>query len=367
MSKVRLGLVGAGSMGAYHLDHLTTLDEIELAGVCDVNDEQVKKVSAKYNCCGFTDYKEMVRKDNLDAILIATPHYFHPPVAIWAFEQGVHVLCEKPMAVRASDAQQMIDAHRKHPDVKFGIVFQMRLNPLWKKVKNLIAGGQLDKIFRVSWTITDWYRTQAYYNTGGWRGTWKGEGGGVLMNQCPHQLDLLQWIFGMPRKISAVCNFGRYHNIEVEDDVSAILEYADGRIMTFSTSTGEFPGTNRLEISCNRGRLVVEGGKVTFNRTVELVSDYTHNASVAWSTPEYWTADIPVGGEDAAHKGIVKNFVQAILTGEPLVAPGEEGINSLTLANAMVYSGHTGKSVSIPFDNSEYDRLLEQFIAKGKK
>jgi len=366
MDKVRLAVVGTGTMGVYHLDRIITLDEIELVAVCDVNEPQVKTVAQKYNCRAFTDYKDMIRKDIIDAVLIATPHYFHPPVAIWAFEQGVHVLCEKPIAVRVSDVQTMIDAHRKHPELKFAAMFQMRMNPLWKKVKKLVSSGELDKIFRVSWTITDWYRTQAYYNQGGWRGTWKGEGGGVLMNQCPHQLDLLQWIFGMPSKITAVCTFGKYHNIEVEDDVDAILEYPDGRILMFSTSTGEYPGTNRLEISGNRGRLIVEGGKITFNRTVDRVSDFTQTTTEAWSTPEYWTADVPVGGEDPAHKGLVRNFAQAILNDTPLIAHGEEGINSLMLANAMVYSGTTGKPVSMPLDSAEYDKLLAQLIAKSR-
>jgi len=260
----------------------------------------------------------------------------------------------------------MIDAHRKRPELKFAAMFQMRMNPLWKKIKKLVSSGELDKIFRVSWTITDWYRTQAYYNQGGWRGTWKGEGGGVLMNQCPHQLDLLQWIFGMPSKITAVCTFGKFHDIEVEDDVNAILEYPDGRILMFSTSTGEYPGTNRLEISANRGRLIVEGGKITFNRTVDRVSDFTQTTTEVWSTPEYWTADVPVGGEDPAHKGLVRNFAQAVLNDTPLIARGEEGINSLMLANAMVYSGTTGQPVQMPLDSTEYDKLLAQLIAKSR-
>jgi predicted dehydrogenase len=367
MEKVRVGVVGTGTMGISHVAQLKEIPEVELVGVCDVNAEQVAKVGREYNCLGLTDYKELIRKDKIDAVVIATPHYFHPPVAVWAFEQGVHVLCEKPVAVTVGEAGRMIEAHRKFPHLKFGAMFQMRVNPLWKKVKSLIATGQLDKIYRISWTITDWYRTQSYYNQGGWRGTWKGEGGGVLMNQCPHQLDLLQWLFGMPNKISASCTFGRYHQIEVEDDVSATLQYADGRTMTFITSTGEYPGTNRLEICCNRGRVVVEGGKIRFDRTVELVDDFTRNSPGPWSVPEVWPVEVPAGGENLAHKGIMQNFARAILGREELIAPGEEGINSLMLANAMVYSGYTGKTVNLPLDAKEYDHLLAEFIARSKK
>ncbi len=367
MEKVRVGLVGTGSMGLHHLSLIKGIEEMELVGVCDVNPEQVQKVGRQYNCLAVTDYKELVRKDKIDAVVIATPHYFHPSVAVWAFEQGLHVLCEKPIAVTVGEAEKMIAAYRKSTNLKFGIVFQMRVSPLWKQVKKLITSNQLDKIFRISWTITDWYRTQAYYNQGGWRGTWKGEGGGVLMNQCPHQLDLLQWLFGMPNKISAVCNLGRYHQVEVEDDVTAVLEYTDGRTMTFMTSTGEYPGTNRLEIACNRGRLVVEDKKIRFDLTVDLVANFTKNAAVPWSVPEVWTADVPACGEELAHKGIIQNFALAVLGREELIAPGEEGINSLMLANAMVYSGHTGKPVQLPLAGKDYDQLLTEFIAKSKK
>lgn len=367
MDKVRLGVIGVGVMGAAHVACVGDIKEIELAGVCDVNGDQARAMAAKYNTQPFSDYREMAQKKNVDAVLIATPHYFHPPAAIWAFEQGLHVLCEKPIAVTVGEAQKMIDAHRKRPELKFGIMFQMRISPLWRQVKKLIAGGELDTIFRMSWTITDWFRTQAYYNSGGWRGTWKGEGGGVLMNQCPHQLDLLQWLFGMPAKITATCRFGKYHKIEVEDEVTAILEYADGRTMTFVTSTGEYPGTNRLEIAANRGRLVVENRKIRFDRTVEQVRDFTANSPKAWSTPEVWAAEVPVVGEDLAHKAVLANFAQAILGGDAVIAPGEEGINSLMLANTMVYSGTTGKTVSLPLNGREYDALLQQFVAKSKQ
>jgi len=367
MDKVRLAMVGTGSMGCYHLDRIGDIPEIELAGVCDFSADQAHKVAEKYKTHAFTDYKELVRKDRADAVMIVTPHYFHPPIAVWAFEQGVHVLCEKPIAVTVGEAQKWFDAHREHPDLKFGVVFHFRMSPLWNKVRQLIVSGELGQIHRIAWTITDWYRTQAYYNSGGWRGTWKGEGGGVLMNQCPHQLDLLQWLFGMPKRVSAVCRFGRYHKVEIEDDVTAILEYADGRTLTFVTSTGEYPGTNRLEICCNRGRVVIEKGTILFDRAVSLVSDYTMGSSEAWSKPEYWSCEVPYGGEDPARKGIIRDFVNVILGRESEVAaPGPEGINSLMLANAMVYSGVRRQAVELPLAAEEYDKLLAELVAGSK-
>jgi predicted dehydrogenase len=364
-----MGVVGAGVMGASHLNDIRQIAEMELAGVCDVNETLVKKAAELNGCKAYTDYKKMISRDNLDAVLIATPHYFHPETTIWAFEQGVHVLCEKPMAVTISDAQRMIDAQAKRPELCFALMLLFRIHPLWMKLKNLITCGEFGRIRRISWTITDWYRTQAYYNSSTWRGTWKGEGGGILMNQCPHQLDLLQWLFGMPKSVFAHVSRGRYHQVEVEDDVNALMEYADGTICTFNTSTGETPGTNRLEMATDRGRVVVENGKIQFDRTVISVSEFTRTCTEVcgrhdvWPKPEAWSIQVPVEGENLKHRGVTQNFAQAILKNAPLIAPGEEGINSLMLANAMLYSGLKNQIVELPLEAKLYDGLLEDLIA----
>jgi len=366
MDKVRFGLVGCGGMGRAHLGAIKEISDTELVGVCDVNKEQAENTAKEYSCKAFTDYKKFVCKENIDAVLIATPHYYHPPIAIWAFEQNVHVLCEKPMAVHIKDAQAMIDAYNKHPELKFGIVFQRRLAPIWKQIKKMIDTGQTGKIYRVSWIVTTWYRTQSYYNQGGWRGTWKGEGGGVLMNQCPHQLDVFQWIFGMPEQVSAVCEFGKYHDIEVEDNITAIMKYSDGKTATFIATTGEFPGSNRLEIACDRGRIIIENeAEITFDRTVESVTEFTKTAN-SWELPEIWNAKVPIRDEDPGYKGISRNFVQAIKDEQPIAAPGLEGINSLMLANAMVYAGYNNTAVKLPLDGNEYENFLQQMIANSK-
>jgi predicted dehydrogenase len=366
MEKVRLGFVGVGGMGGIHLGNAAAIGDVEIAGVCDVNADRAKELGEKYKCPSFTDHREMVKKENLDAVMISTPHFFHPPVVLDAFEAGVHVMCEKPLAVQVRDAQAMIDAHKSRPELKFGVMFQHRLKPMWRQMKKLIEQGETATIFRISWIITDWYRSQAYYNSGGWRGTWKGEGGGVLMNQCPHQLDLFTWLFGMPDRVMAMCKFGKYHDVEVEDDVSALFEYEDGKTASFITSTGEFPGTNRLEVACDRGRIVVEDGKIRFDRTPGLVSDFTENSADPWAKPEVWRADVPASGDDLGQKGMLENFVQAVLGKAELVAPGAEGINSLMLANAMVYSGYVGEPVDLPLDPKAYEGLLRQFVAHSQ-
>ncbi len=362
MDKIRIGLVGCGGMGKAHLSAIKEIEDAVLVGVCDVNKEQADNTAKEYNCKAFTDYKTFVTKDNIDAVLIATPHYYHPPIAIWAFEHDIHVLCEKPIAVHINDAISMIEAHKKHPELKFGIVFQRRLAPVWKQIKKMIDTGETGQIQRISWIVTTWYRTQSYYNQGGWRGTWKGEGGGVLMNQCPHQLDVFQWLFGMPEQVSAVCEFGRYHDVEVEDDITAIMKYSDGKSATFIATTGEFPGSNRLEIACDRGRILIDNERnITFDRTVEPVSEFTKTAD-SWQVPEVWNANVPIRGEDPGYKGVSKNFVRAIKGEEPIAAPGQEGINSLMLANAIVYSGYKNVSTKLPLDGDEYEAFLKQMI-----
>lgn len=366
MSKIRIGLVGCGGMGRAHLNAIKEIEDATLVGVCDINKEQAERTAKDFGCQAFTDYKTFVTKDNLDAVLIATPHYYHPPIAIWAFEHDIHVLCEKPIAVHINDALSMIDAHKKHSALKFGIVFQRRLAPIWKQIKKMIDTGQTGRIMRISWIVTSWYRTQSYYNQGGWRGTWKGEGGGVLMNQCPHQLDVFQWLFGMPEQVSAICEFGKYHEVEIEDDITAIMKYSDGTTATFIATTGEFPGTNRLEIACDKGRIVVEDERtITFDRTVESISEFTKTAQ-SWQLPEVWNATVPVRGEDPGYKGMSKNFIKAIKGEEPIAAPGEEGINSLMLANAIVYAGYKNVPVNLPLDGNEYESFLKQMIKENE-
>lgn len=367
MEQVRIGVVGCGVIGRYHLDNISKNDKIKLIGVCDIDEKQAKKIAKDNDCKAFSDYKELVLSDNIDVVIVATPHYQHPEISIWAFEHGVHVLCEKPIAVQVNEARSINDVHKKHPELKFGIVFQMRRDPLWRQVKKLIETGETGKIFRVSWIVTTWLRTQSYYDSGGWRGTWKGEGGGVLMNQCPHQLDLLQWFFGMPEEITSVCNFGKYHDVEIEDDVTAIFKYSDGKTLTFVASTGEFPGTNRLEISCEHGRIVVENEKIKFDRTVNPVSEFVKDKSSS-GVPEVWDVNIPISEKEELpiHAAILENFVQAVLGKEELSAPGTEGLNSLTLANAMVYAGVQGKPVKLPLDGDEYEKFLNDMIAKSK-
>jgi predicted dehydrogenase len=350
MNKVRMGVVGLGNMGSFHTSYMNSLPDASLGAVCDLDPEKRKRFSEKHGCPAFEKYQDMIDSKLIDAVLIATPHYDHPPIAEAAFKAGLHVLSEKPIGVTVGSARKLNETAAKYPNQKFAIVFQNRQNPVFKKMRELIASGELGEITRVTWLITDWFRTNAYYASGGWRATWAGEGGGVLINQCPHNLDLMQWITGIfPNRVTAVAGIGKLHPIEVEDEVSAIFEYPNGAIGHFVTSTGEAPGTNRLEVCGDKGKLVAEHGKLTFVRTRQNVRDLRENSAKAFDHTE--------------------NFVASILRGEPLVADGREGVKGLEIGNAMLLSGVKRKPVELPLDAAEYDNFIKELIATygGKK
>jgi predicted dehydrogenase len=368
MKIVRMAVAGAGIMGSSHAKSARASNRVELTAVCDKNKEGAEKLAAELGAKAFFDADEMFKSGLVDAVIIATPHYFHTPLVVSALEHGIHALTDKPIAVHKADALKMTAAAAKRPDLKFAAMFNQRTIEFYKKIKSLIDAGELGELKRVSWTVTDWFRTQKYYNSGSWRATWKGEGGGVLLNQCPHQLDLFQWFFGMPSKVTAFCRLGCYHKIEVEDDVTAYFEFPNGASGVFTASTGEAPGTNRLEIAGDRGRLVVENSKILFNRTEIPVSEFCLTTENMWGTPPLWNAEIPVTMDSAGqHQKIIQNFADAILDGVPLTAPGSEGVKSVELANAMLYSSMKKQTVEFPLDAAAFETLLNELIEKSPK
>ena len=365
MNEVRFGIVGVGGMGTSHSRKFRDgeIKRARLVAVCDVDADRLGLFA---DLKTFTDSKDLIRSGEVDAVLIATPHYDHTTIGIDAFENGLHVLVEKPISVHKADAQRLIDAWKRSDGRVFGAMFQLRTEPWFKKIKQLIDSDELGQIMRVNWIVTAWYRTEAYYASGGWRATWKGEGGGVLLNQCPHNLDLFQWFFGMPQRCRAFCHFGKYHDIEVEDEVTAYFEFANGATAVFIASTGETPGTDRLEIAGDRGKLVYEDGKISFTRNEILASEFTRTSPERFGRPEVWNIEVPVRDTRRGHAVITQNFVDAILDGTPLIAPAEEGIRSVELANAMLYSAFTDATVEIPIDAVAYEKKLRQLIAESK-
>jgi predicted dehydrogenase len=276
-------------------------------------------------------------------------------------------MVEKPISAHKADAERLIAAHRARPALVFAGMFQLRAEPRYLRIQKLIQSGELGQITRMSWIMTDWYRTEAYYASGGWRATWKGEGGGVLLNQCLHNLDVIQWLLGMPARVRAFCQLGRFHDIEVEDNVSAYLEFVNGATGTFVSSTGEAPGSNRLEIVGSRGKLVLENDKLSFTRNEVDMLEFSRNSKLGFGRPEVWNVQIPFENATNGHAMLMQNFVNAILDREPLIAPGAEGIHSVELANVMLYSSLLGQTVELPMDSAAYEAKLQELIQKSTR
>lgn len=370
MDKLKIGIVGYGNMGVGHVNNLMNgkVPSMELAAVCDIAPARRDAFKALYpEIPVFDNATAMYQSGLCDVILIAVPHYEHPSLAIEAFSYGLHVITEKPAGVYTKQVKEMNEAAAKS-DKLFGIMYNQRTNPVYQKLRQMINRGDLGHIKRITWIITDWYRPQAYHDSSTWRSTWKTEGGGALINQNPHQLDLWQWMFGMPDRIYAKVSFGKYYDIEVEDDVMAYFEYDNGTTGEYITSTGEAPGTNRLEIACDMGKVVIEDNKLIFKRNV--ISEREHNKinTEPFGQPECWECKIPAdfsGGEQ--HVGIMKNFASAILNGTELLAKGEDGILGLTISNAIHLSAWTGETVDVKnFPDDRFYELLQEKIKNSK-
>jgi len=365
MTKVRLGIIGLGNIGQHHYAYLTA-GKVSRAEVVAVSDAVPGKLEKYKPLKIFADGEELIRSGLVDAVIIATPHYQHTTLGIAALQNGIHAMVEKPISAHKADAERLIAAHKKNPKTVFAGMFQLRAEPRYLKMQKLIQGGEMGEIVRMSWLMTDWYRTEAYYASGGWRATWKGEGGGVLLNQCLHNLDVMQWLLGMPARVRGFCQFGRFHHIEVEDNVSAYLEYPNGATGTFVASTGEAPGTNRFEIAGTRGKLVLERDKLSFTRNETDMLEFSRKAKVGFAKPDVWHAEIPFDNAPNPHAILMQNFVNAILDREPLIAPGEEGLHSVELANVILYSSLLGQTVELPMDSAAYEKKLNQLIAESK-
>ncbi|MEM1010873.1 MAG: Gfo/Idh/MocA family oxidoreductase [Planctomycetota bacterium] len=374
-SEVRLGIIGIGGMGSSHLAMLTgdnKVDRLRVTAVAETDaaklDRAINK-TAHHPVKGFSSAEDLMKSGEVDAVLIATPHYAHPPLAMMGFDNDLHVLSEKPAGVYTKQVKQMNAAAEKAQAEKglvFGIMFNQRTRKSHQQMRKLVQSGELGEIKRTMYVLTDWFRTQFYYDTASWKGTWEGEGGAVLLNQSPHNLDLFQWICGMPKRVMAFCKMGHHHHIETEDEVTAYVEYENGATGTFVTSTGEAPGTQFMEIASDRGKVLMEGGDITFWRTTESVKKFNSDFEGSFDKPETWKTQIP-GGSGPEHRGILVDFTNAILDKKPLLAPGTDGLNGVMLANAMLLSAWTGEWVDLPFDEATDKRYADMLNDKAEK
>jgi predicted dehydrogenase len=383
MRKVKLGIIGMGNMGSQHATGIwnSPTSELEVSAVADINPDRLewtKNAAAEAQSknpernipvpATFTDASEMIKSGLCEAVIVATPHYDHPRYAIEALQCGLHVMCEKPAGVYTAQVREMMAEADKHPELKFGMMFNQRTNCVYRKMREIIQSGELGEIRRTSWIITNWYRPQAYYNSGTWRATWSGEGGGVLLNQAPHNLDLWQWICGMPCRIDAKVHNGKWHDIEVEDDVTAYVEYPNGATGTFITTTGDAPGANRFEIVCDGGTLVCENDQLVMKKLGMFESEHTKVNKELFAGPSCEIIDVETDGKNPQHEGVREAFAAAILRNEPMIADGREGINGLTISNAMHLSAWTNKTIELPLDeNLFYELLMERVKTSRRK
>jgi predicted dehydrogenase len=367
MNQLRIGVIGMGNIGKHHAGYLLDgkAPRCRLTAVCSTSPQKLAAYEAK-GVRVFGDGGEMIRSGEVDAVLIATPHYQHTALGIAAFEAGLHVMVEKPISAHKADAEKLLAAAKAHPKQGFGGMFQLRVEPRYQRIQRILQSGDLGEVVRVSWIITDWFRTEAYYASGGWRATWKGEGGGVLLNQCLHNLDVLQWLCGMPESVRGFCQLGRFHDIEVEDNVTAYLQWKNGATGVFITSTGEAPGTNRFEIAGTRGKLVLENNRLTLTRNDADMLEFSRTAKVGFAKPEVWVADVPFTDNPAPHAALMNNFADHVFDGAPLIAPGEEGIGSVELANSMLYSSLLGQVVDLPLNGGAFEQKLLGLIRDSK-
>lgn len=370
MEKVRLGIIGIGNMGTNHAKSLIEgkVPEVELTAVADRKESRRTwcKENLPENVKIFEDAEDLMSSGVCDAVLLSIPHYQHPTLSMKAMDHNLHVLCEKPAGVYTKQVREMNEHAAKSGKV-FAMMFNQRTNCVYRKMHELVKSGELGAIKRVNWIITDWYRTQAYYDSGDWRATWDGEGGGVLLNQCPHNLDLIQWICGMPSKVQAFCHNGKWHDIEVEDDVTAYLEYPNGATGVFITTTADAPGTNRFEITLEKGKLVCENDQLILHKLAVSEREFCKTAKGGFDKPECTVSTVETDGLNEQHVGVIKAFAGRILHGTPLIAEGEEGINGLTLSNAMHLSSWLGHPVEIPFDEDLFLEELNKRRASSRK
>ena len=371
MDKIRLGVIGVGNMGRSHCKNIKDgkCPEIELVAIADNNPKRIQamKDEGYENVACFLDADEMMDSGLIDSVLVAIPHYDHAKYAIKAMKRGLHVMVEKPAGVYTKQVREM-NAVAEQSNVVFAMMFNQRTNHIYRKTKELVSSGQLGALRRVNWIITNWYRPQRYYDSGDWRATWSGEGGGVLLNQCPHQLDLLQWICGLPVSVQAFMKFGQWHDIEVEDDVTAYMEFENGATGCFITTTGDAFGTNRLEIQLEKGKIVVENDEIKAWEYAMSEPEFSRTTEQPFAVMEKKELELETDGKNEQHYGVMNAFAGAILHGESLVAKGEEGINGLMLSNAMHLSTWTESKVILPIDEElYYEELMKRVKTSRRK
>ena len=374
MEKVRVGIIGLGNQGTHYIAGLFNPGKIPngvVTAMCDNNPAKIEAMKARtvgQDIAYFENYIDLLDSGLCDMVMVVVPHYFHPEMVIECLKRGIHVICDKPAGVYTKQVKEM-NEYAKKSNALFAMMFNQRTNCVYRKMREIVQAGGIGELQRVTWIITDWYRTQQYYDSGSWRATWEGEGGGVLINQCPHQIDLVQWVVGeTPVEINGFCQYGKWHNIEVEDEVTAFFKYKNGATGMFITTTGEAPGTNRFEISGTKGKLLVENNKLFYWKNENDTQEWSRTADTGFVPPKCVMTEVETDGQNPQHMGIINNFIAAIRGEEPLFVDGTEGINGVEMMNAMELSGwNNGETISLPVDEDRYYKELQAHVANSVK
>lgn len=365
---IKVGIIGIGNQGGYYAEHMNYSKYLELTAVADINPARLEWAEKTVpHAARFADAIEMLDSGLVEACIVVTPHYDHPRYAMECMKRGIHVLVDKPAGVYTKQVKEMNAMADAHPEIKFGVMFCLRTIEVYQKVHDLIASGDFGEMRRMNWIITTWYRPQAYYDSGAWRATWAGEGGAVLMNQCPHQLDLLQWMCGVPKKVHSHLHFGKWHDIETEDDATVYMEFANGATGVFITSTGDARGTNRLEIQMDKGRFIVENDVLTVETYEMAEQDFSKASTTPFDTMSYTTEEFHGKTPDRFHFIVLDAWAEAVLGTGEMIADGREGLNSTMLTNAMQLSTFIGQTVELPIDDELYYAELMKRVATSRQ
>ncbi|NLS78222.1 MAG: Gfo/Idh/MocA family oxidoreductase [Chloroflexi bacterium] len=365
MDIVRFGIIGVGGMGSGHARNMPKIEEVRLTAVADIDPTALKTATDAFDVPGFPNATELINSGLVDAVIVATPHYFHPPIAIEAMKAGLHVISEKPMGVQVSEAQKMIDTANKTGQT-LAVMFNQRSTPHIQAARKLVEQGRLGELYRTL-LVEGWYRSQAYYDSATWRATWKGEGGGVIMNQAPHWLDLFTWLGGLPSRVLGR-TMTRQHRIEVEDEVSALLEYKNGATGYLHESVNEAPTSSRIELCGEYGKLVVEKDRIRFWEVPQGVRAYSDSSDQMWGSPEAREVEVEVEQRESGHAAIVRNVARHIMYGEPLLTPGHDCINGLQLADAIMLSADRGNRwVDVPVSTRAFNAFIARKQAESQE
>jgi predicted dehydrogenase len=358
-TKVRLGIVGLGNIAQQHLENVLAghVPGCEIAAVCSRTlPPIVERLSLPY----FSDYRMLVDSGVCEALIVASPTHTHRSIGEYALRSGLHVLMEKPLGLSVQEGQELLAAQSS--GVVFALMLNQRADPLFTRMHEIVTAGELGPLTRVQWTMTNWFRPEVYFQVSDWRATWRGEGGGLLLNQCIHNLDILQWLCGMPQRLRAFCHFGKFHAIEVEDEVTAYFEYPNGATGVFIGSTGEAPGSNRLHIVGDRGSLLFDGERLLLSRNTPGTAEFNLDTQKMFGMPDTTVEDITPVRDINQHASLLTNFVAAIRSGEPLTASAAEGLHALELANGMLLSTWEDTAINLPLDGTRYQTKLDEHI-----